>query len=74
MRGIALGRFPGFEDYVDRDWTLLDVLRERLAPLGVPVLGGLPLGHGVDPMAVPLGTMATIDTSAGTLTVASTAG
>ncbi|WP_394614672.1 hypothetical protein JNUCC0626_33035 [Lentzea sp. JNUCC 0626] len=25
LRGVALGRFPGFEDYTDRDWTVLDV-------------------------------------------------
>lgn len=32
LRGVALGRFPGFEGYVDRDWTLVDVLRDRLQP------------------------------------------
>ncbi|TDE34477.1 LD-carboxypeptidase [Nonomuraea mesophila] len=69
VRGIALGRFPGFEDYTDRGWNLIDVLRDRLTPLGVPVLGGLEFGHGPDPHAVALGTMAELDTEDGTLTL-----
>ncbi len=70
VRGVALGRFPGFEDYADRGWTLVDVLTDRLGSLGVPVLGGLDVGHGVDPLSVPLGPFAILDTEAGTLTVA----
>ena len=49
--------------------TLADVLSDWLAPLKVPILGGLPIGHGRDPASVPLGTTATIDATAGTLTV-----
>jgi muramoyltetrapeptide carboxypeptidase len=66
VRGVALGQFTGFEDYVDRGWTVVDVLQDRLATLGVPVLGGLPIGPSASP--IPVGT-ATIDTAAGTLTV-----
>lgn len=73
LRGVTLGQFLGF----DRDagdptlggWGISDVLRDRLSALGVPVLGGLPAGHGTNPPTVPLGTRATIDTAAGTLTV-----
>ena len=36
---------------------------------GVPVLGGLPIGHGPHPATVPLGTVARLDTTARTLTV-----
>ena len=49
----------------------IDVLRDRLTCLGVPVLGGLPIGHGKDPVALPIGTIATLDADAGTLTVES---
>jgi muramoyltetrapeptide carboxypeptidase len=69
LRAIALGRFPGYEDYSDRGWTLLDVLADRFAGLDIPVLGGLELGHGTDPLAIPLGTLAQLDADAGTLTV-----
>ena len=43
---------------------------EHLGALGVPVLGGLPIGHGRDQLTVPLGVPATLDVDAGTLTVA----
>ncbi|MEV6241745.1 LD-carboxypeptidase [Lentzea sp. NPDC051838] len=69
LRGVALGRFPGFEDYSDREWTLLDVLRDRLGTLGVPVLGGIDVGHGDNTLSVPLGPLAELDADAGVLTV-----
>lgn len=50
-------------------WSVIDVLRDRLALLGVPVLGGLPIGHGPRPPTVPLGTPATLDTATRTLTI-----
>jgi muramoyltetrapeptide carboxypeptidase len=69
LQAIALGRFPGYEDYTDRGWTLLDVLTDRLAGLDIPILGGLELGHGTDPIATLLGTPTHLDAEAGTLTV-----
>ena len=45
------------------------VLAEQLGALGVPVLGGLPIGHGTYQVAVRLGVPAVLDTDAGTLTV-----
>jgi len=67
--GVALGRLHGFEDHVDRGWTVVDVLRDRLHGWGVPILGGLPLGHGPDPRVAPLGVPCTIDADAGLLTL-----
>ena len=69
LRGIALGTFGEFETTTASGTTLADVLRDWLAPLDVPILGGLPIGHGLNPASVPLGTTATIDVAAGTLTV-----
>jgi muramoyltetrapeptide carboxypeptidase len=76
VRGIALGLFTGFDDYTDRGWNVLDVLRDRLGQLGVPVLGGLEVGHGgvgvdggPDQYAATLGPTAVLDTDAGTLTI-----
>jgi muramoyltetrapeptide carboxypeptidase len=76
IAGVALGLFSGFDGYVDRGWDLLDVLGDRLGDLGVPVLGGLPAGHGgegadggPDQVALTLGAVATLDTASGTLTV-----
>lgn len=73
--GVAVGRFTDCGPGVDEpaDWSLLDLLAEHLGRWGVPVLGGLPLGHGPDPASVPIGTAATLDVSAGLLTVAAAA-
>ncbi|MDG4809860.1 LD-carboxypeptidase [Micromonospora sp. WMMD1120] len=51
------------------EWDAAAVLTDRLSDLGVPVLGGLRLGHGAGQLTVPLGARATIDAEAGTLTV-----
>jgi muramoyltetrapeptide carboxypeptidase len=55
------------------DWarsrSIEDVLEERLEPLGVPVLFGLPLGHGKHLAALPLGVTCTLDADSRTLTV-----
>ena len=55
------------------DWarsrTIEDVLEERLEPLGVPVIYGLPLGHTKHFAALPLGVTCTLDADAKTLTV-----
>ncbi|WP_397448902.1 LD-carboxypeptidase [Pseudomonas sp. NA-150] len=69
VAGVAVGQFSepaGAAGQV----SLADVLNERLRGLGVPVLGGLSIGHGDPNIAVPLGTEAILDADAGTLTVA----
>jgi muramoyltetrapeptide carboxypeptidase len=73
IKGIAIGQYTecGADSTTQGDWTVNDVLRDRLGRLGVPILGGLPIGHGEHPIAIPIGTMATLDTNAGTLTIAS---
>ncbi len=67
LAGVALGQFTDCAD----DWpvSIVDVLADRLGDLGVPVLGGLPIGHGYGQVTVPLGTPATMDVAAGLLTV-----
>jgi len=62
VRGIALGSWPGCGD-------VLPVLRERLGGLGVPVLAGLPVGHGPVQLSLPLGAGCLLDADAGTLAV-----
>ena len=46
VRGIALGTFYGCEAPNDAGWSLGDILRERLSPLNIPVVAGMPMGHG----------------------------
>lgn len=64
--GFAVGQFTRCAD----EWpmSIVDVLLDRLGDLGVPVLGGLPVGHGPGASTVPHGVPATLDVAAGTLT------
>jgi muramoyltetrapeptide carboxypeptidase len=65
VAGVAIGQFTDCAD----DWAVpvAHVLTEELGRLGVPVLGGLPVGHGHDQITVPLGVAAVLDVAAGTL-------
>jgi muramoyltetrapeptide carboxypeptidase len=73
VAGVAVGQYTdcgaGADPTTSVACTEIDVLRDRLGRLGVPILGGLPIGHGAGPIAVPIGTRATLDAGAGTLTV-----
>ena len=51
------------------DRSLEDVLEIHLAQLGVPVIYGLPLGHGPHLASIPLGVTATLDADARSLTI-----
>jgi muramoyltetrapeptide carboxypeptidase len=46
-----------------------DIVEDVLAPLGLPLVFGLPVGHGKHHATVPLGALATLDADAGTLVV-----
>jgi muramoyltetrapeptide carboxypeptidase len=74
VAGVVVG------ELVDCDWkenaadfpqmlSIEDVLERYLEPLGVPVLYGLPLGHGKHLLTTPLGTEVTLDADARTLTL-----
>jgi len=59
VAGIALGQFTAFKP--SGTLTIIDLLRDHLAPLSVPILGGLPLGHGKRSQRVPLGCPTVLD-------------
>ncbi|WP_285683495.1 LD-carboxypeptidase [Actinoplanes sp. NBRC 103695] len=69
VAGVAVGQFTNCvgEDKVSP--TVAEVLAEELGALGVPVLGGLPIGHGEQQVAVGLGVRAVLDADAGSLTI-----
>jgi muramoyltetrapeptide carboxypeptidase len=73
VRGIVVGELAGCEWYehtsAPRSKTLENVLEDRLGGLGIPVLYGLPLGHGASLATLPLGVQATLDADALTLTI-----
>jgi muramoyltetrapeptide carboxypeptidase len=56
VRGIVLGDFPECEAPVVGSPTVREVCQRILAPLGVPIVFGAPIGHTMRPMlTVPLG-------------------
>ena len=70
VAGLGLGRFSWAEDDVlPGDFTMAEILQERLAPLGIPLVRKLPLGHGRPNFALPLGRRARLDGRSGQLSL-----
>ncbi|QIK65911.1 DUF4031 domain-containing protein [Nocardioides sp. HDW12B] len=68
VRGVALGQLTRCGEPGEAEALLLD----RLAPLGVPVVADLPVGHVPGNRALPLGVHARLDGDTGTLSFART--
>ena len=59
LAGVACGRFSWAEDDIlPGDFTMDEILEERLGDLGIPLVLNLPLGHGRPNQALPLGAQA----------------
>ena len=79
LAGIGLGRFTGCDDpdgepgeagpEPARRFTAEQVLRDRTADLGIPVVAGLPVGHEPGNAALPLGVRARLDGQRGLLQI-----
>jgi muramoyltetrapeptide carboxypeptidase len=65
VTGLVLGDFSESDDQA----VVSGLLRERLVPLGVPMVEGAAIGHEDLNLAVPLGAPVVLDASAGTLTL-----
>lgn len=71
--GIALGIFDRCEPPNDNSQTVVDVVRELLGGLGIPLIYGLSFGHIRDQFTLPLGVEAELDTAKATVTLLETA-
>jgi muramoyltetrapeptide carboxypeptidase len=74
VAGVAIGEFAKSEHWREQEpWlrsrSLEDVFERHLAPLGVPIVFNLPLGHGKHLCTIPLNVRATVDADARTLTI-----
>lgn len=79
LAGIGLGRFTDCDDSDGEPgdtrgepagrFTAEQVLRDRTADLGIPVVAGLPVGHGPGNAALPLGVRARLDGQRGLLQI-----
>jgi len=67
VRGLALGEFTGCEE-PDADYASAEVLAGLAAEVGLPCVGGLPIGHGPVNQPVPLGCRVRLDGTGGRLT------
>jgi muramoyltetrapeptide carboxypeptidase len=63
VRGVALGDFTDCASPA----AVRDLVLDRLGPLGVPMVAGVPVGHETRNLAFPLGVPAVLDADAGTL-------
>jgi muramoyltetrapeptide carboxypeptidase len=66
VAGLALGTWTGCGD----EGVVQRVLHDRLDPLGVPIVAGLPAGHGPLQASLPLGRVVELDGRAATLHLA----
>jgi muramoyltetrapeptide carboxypeptidase len=74
--GIVIGQCAGCEDRTPRRrgvlrTTLAEVWCERLRPLKIPVVTGLPFGHVRENATLPVGARAVLDGNAGDLLITS---
>jgi muramoyltetrapeptide carboxypeptidase len=69
VAGIVVGDIVTRKSGYIAELSCEDVVEELLGPLGVPVLMGLPIGHGKHHHTLPLGALATLDADRGTLVV-----
>jgi muramoyltetrapeptide carboxypeptidase len=69
VRAVCIGQMyvPATKREFPGDRDLQDVLRDHLMPLGVPIVTGVPAGHGPGKWTLPIGGTAVLDTQARTL-------
>ena len=68
--GILVGEMTGTDSKMDegiggKPWK--EIFRDRLAPLGIPMVWDFPFGHNKNMLSLPLGVEARLDADAGTL-------
>jgi muramoyltetrapeptide carboxypeptidase len=63
-KGILLGQFTNCQAKdPETSFTLIETLKDRLLPLGIPILAGTPFGHVPDNLTIPVGAEAILDAS-----------
>ncbi len=68
IKGIAIGRFSQCDPPANiPSFTVTEVLRDRLADLGIPIVSDLPFGHDGVNAALPVGVAVELDGDRGAL-------
>lgn len=68
-RGVVIGDIKTKWSGGIAELSAEDMVEDILAPLGLPLIFGLPIGHNKHHATVPFGALATLDADAGTLVV-----
>ena len=68
LAGIALGIFEDCNPKTTDTQSLIEVIKDRLGDLGIPVIYGLSFGHIRDQFTLPVGIEAELDTENATMT------
>ncbi len=69
LAGIACGIFEDCNSKDSASQSLIEVIRDRLGDLGIPVIYGLSFGHIRDQFTLPVGIEAELDTESATITL-----
>jgi len=69
VRGFAFGSFSWEGERPPDEPAGEEILRELVAPLGVPALAGLPFGHDGEQWCIPVGVRGRLDAVGGTLSI-----
>ena len=69
LAGIALGIFAECDTPDDKSQTVIDVVKDQLGNLGIPVIYGLSFGHIRDQFTFPIGVEAEMNTENATVTL-----
>ncbi|WP_392349292.1 LD-carboxypeptidase [Parasynechococcus sp.] len=69
LAGVGCGRFSWRGEVEPGDFSMAEILENRLGDLGCPLVLDLPVGHGRPNMALPLGRQARLDGRYGLLTL-----
>jgi muramoyltetrapeptide carboxypeptidase len=74
LAGIVFGKFTNCVPKKDNpeystSFTVDELLRERITPLGIPAISGVNIGHIKNKVTMPIGARATVDADAKTLTI-----
>jgi muramoyltetrapeptide carboxypeptidase len=56
-------------EYVESSLSIEEILDELIAPLGIPAVANVPVGHGKDMVTIPLGARARLDATGKTLDI-----
>jgi muramoyltetrapeptide carboxypeptidase len=72
LSGIALGIFEDCNPKTADTQSLIDVIKDRLGDLGIPVVYGLSFGHIRDQFTMPVGIEAELDADNATMTLLET--